>query len=64
MLVIIAMTDVSAWSKYCTLYTQEVFALLIAGIFLYEACKWIIKVFLRTNRATLHEYQLSALSIC
>eukprot|EP00051_Salpingoeca_urceolata_P022848 m.380031 g.380031 ORF g.380031 m.380031 type:complete len:151 (+) comp20033_c0_seq6:1271-1723(+) len=42
LLVIIAVFDLSAWSRYCSLYTQEVFGMLVAVIFLYEACKWMV----------------------
>ena len=43
--VLAAVTNASAWIRYCTRFTDEVFALLISVIFIYEAIKNVLAVF-------------------
>jgi mannitol/fructose-specific phosphotransferase system IIA component (Ntr-type) len=43
--VIAAVTNASRWIRYCTRFTDEIFAVLISVIFIYEAIKNVLAVF-------------------
>lgn len=43
--ILLAITNASAFIRYCTRFTDEIFALLISVIFIYEAIKNVLAVF-------------------